>query len=178
MSQSINHNIIMLQRSYSEVCKQTTVYTWEENKQMTIHSVHVYRVLVSSWGRVLPQTAVPTHSWSPHKARQDMQQVCLSHYWSISAARHTLSQGTGWDVLVHPGNQAGWHGNNTGGVKLVFQESAALEEQPSSWRSQSRITMIRLSQYHNIKKFSDARWKQILIWTVRQVLSAMKLQGY
>ena len=33
----------------------------------------------------------------------------------------------GWGVLVHPGNQAGWHGNNTGGVQLVLQESPALE---------------------------------------------------
>ena len=33
----------------------------------------------------------------------------------------------GWDVLVHPGNQAGWHGNNTGGVQLVLKESPALE---------------------------------------------------
>jgi len=155
MSQNINHNIIMLQRSYSEVCKQTTLYTWEENKQMTIHSVHVYGVLVSSWGRGLPQTAVPTHSWFPHKARPDTQQVCLDHYWSISAARHTLSQGTGVACPCSPrqpgrlawqqhwGSQAGFPGVSHPG------RSSLQAGDPQSRIVISIKFLIRLSQDEN-----------------------------
>ena len=134
-SHNVNHNITKLQRSYSEVCKQTTVYTWEENKQMTIHSVHVYRVLVSSWGRVLPQTAVPTHSWSPHKARPDTQQVCLSLLEYIGSKTHSASRyGGGVSLFTQATRQAGMA--TTLGESSWFSRSLPpWKEQPSSWRS-------------------------------------------
>ena len=96
-----------------------------ETKQMT---VFVYTEYLS----VLEEQCSPTQlhplTLGPPtrhvQTRNKFVSITTGVYWQ----QDTLClRVRGWGVLVHPGNQACWHGNNTGGVQLVLQESPALE---------------------------------------------------
>jgi len=103
-------------------------FTYErENKQMTIQ-VFMY---MEYWS-VLEEEGCPRQLYPLTLGPPTRHVQTRNKFVSITAGVYR-QQDTfclrvrGWGVLVHPGNQAGWHGNNTGGVKLVFQESPALE---------------------------------------------------
>ena len=146
----MTHRLSILQNSYNEVSKLYITYQKRISKwlHIYIHTVFMYTEYLSVLEEeCCPRQLYPLSLGPPTRHVQTHKFVLITTgvYWQ----QDSLSQGVyvrGWDVLVHPGSQAGWHGNNTGGVKLVFQESPTLEGSSSlqAGDPQSRITVIRL----------------------------------